>query len=91
MQKDREENEKRQQGLLQINNFRGKTCELRLKNGDYVTGRMVFFNFQDQVVHLNDYEIVHSVKTKDGKETTKDEGKMLVINGHEWSNLRIKG
>lgn len=77
--------------LRQINNFKGKRCTLELQNGDVLEGTLVFFNFKDQVVHINNYVIWHKEKSKDGESVGQEEkGAMIVINGADWAKLKIK-
>jgi len=68
----------------QIGDYIGKEIVVDLKTGRKVIGRLSFFNWDQQVVHVNAYHILNN----DGMEI--DKGKFIIINQRDWESVRAK-
>ena len=71
-------------GSLQINNFRGEKVVVHMKNGDHVIGGLAFFNYDDQIIHLEDYKIISP------EEGAVEAGRFTVINKSSWTSLNVE-
>jgi len=69
--------------MLQIDKCRGCRVKVEMKNGDVVFGRLAFFNYKEQVIHLEDYTILK-------QNNTKISGGFFVINRQGWYTLQVK-
>lgn len=66
---------------MQINDCKGKKMKLILKNGDVLFGFLAFYNYDEQVIHLEGYTLY------DDKNEIKEEGRFTVINKNSWHTL----
>jgi len=71
----------------QINTFQGERVEVEFKDGRLAIGTLSFFNWQQQIIHLSNYELNIPDKSEEGYE--KKEGRFLVINCREWKNVQV--
>lgn len=67
----------------QINDCQGSTVKVFLKNGDVLTGELTFFNYEEQVIQLRDYELYR-------EERLVEKGDFWVVNGRSWHNLSVE-
>lgn len=70
--------------LDQINNHLGQQIHVDLRNGNTAVGTLSFFNWEQQIVHLSNFEII------DESGNLIDTGKFYVINQRDWGGVRIK-
>ena len=68
--------------LLQINKLRGSKARVELKNGCVLSGTLAFFNYNEQVIHLQDYVLT---KSDGGSES----GAFRVVNRNAWYTLAV--
>ena len=54
-----------------------------MKDGDVMYGTLAFYNYDEQVIHLEDYEVYR-------KDEFVEKGKFWVINTHAWDNLSVE-
>lgn len=54
-----------------------------LKNGDVIEGELTFFNYDEQVIHMKDYEVQRTGKVVES-------GAFWVVNSRSWHNLAIQ-
>ena len=71
--------------LNQIKKYHGERVCVDQKNGRKVEGALVFYNWEQQVIHLSSFVIYN----KEGTEILS-KGRMIIINQREWSTLRVK-
>ena len=80
--------------LKQINKFHGSEVKVEMRNGNVIEGTLAFFNYDEQVIHLNNYKEFILIK-EDGLEDCfkeiPEEGQMMVINKYSWFTLKIDG
>ena len=72
--------------MKQINNFKEKKSVVDMKDGSIVKGHLAFFNYEEQVIHVEDYA-QEKYHTKDELEIIT--GEFIVINKLTWDNLRV--
>jgi len=71
--------------LNKIKEYNGERVCVDMKNGRKIEGALVFYNWEQQVVHLSSYTIFN----KTGEEVI-NEGRFIIINQKEWTTLRVK-
>ena len=69
--------------MPQINNFLGERIKVELKGERSAYGVLSFFNFEQQVIHLNNYDILDL----DGNELER--GKFIVVNAKSWITVKV--
>jgi len=68
----------------QISDYKGRCVVVKCTNGDIVDGRLSFFNYANQVLHLSKYAMHrHSGETESGE--------FIVLNKGEWASVAVKG
>ena len=70
--------------VSQIKDFIGARVSVQKKDGSIVFGTLSFYNWEQQVIHLCDFEVVM-------ENCVSRKGKFVVINSREWKNLEIGG
>ena len=73
--------------LPRIIDFLGERVEVPMKDGSIVFGVLVFYNWDQQIIHLSDYE--HNVPNDSDEGYEKKKGKFRVINCREWRMLDV--
>ena len=58
---------------------------MEMKNKTVITGKLAFFNYDEQVAHLEDYQIETEVDR-----TIIESGRFIVINRTAWRTLKIQ-
>ena len=71
----------------QINQYQGKRVEVEFKDGRLATGKLAFYNWEQQVIHLSNYELNIPDKSEEGY--SKRTGTFLVINCREWKTVQV--
>ena len=77
--------------MKQINEFKGRKVRVVTIDNSVFYGVLTFFNYNDQVVHLNDY-VAHLVDEKTGSIdylNPDQRGEMIVLNKHSWVTLTV--
>lgn len=67
---------------LQINNCRGSKVKVMLKTGQTLTGDLAFYNYDEQVIHVENYFLMD-------KEVIIESGDFWIVNTRSWSNLSV--
>lgn len=70
--------------MKQIKDFIGRRVLVIYKNETRVEGVLVFYHFENQAVHINDYHLT----TKNGD---IESGKLLIVNQNTWSQITAHG
>lgn len=65
--------------VSQISNFIGRTVSIKQEGDLMIIGRLRFFNFQDQIIHIENYKI----------EPTGAVGEFIVLNKNDWLNIQV--
>lgn len=68
---------------LQIASCRGSRVRVKLKNGSILHGTLAFYNYEQQVIHLENFEL-------ENKESVDVKGDFWVVNSKAWDNLIIE-
>ncbi len=71
----------------QINNYLGEQVEVEFRDGRIAMGKLVFFNWQQQIIHISDYKIMKPEDNSDGY--SKKEGRLYIINYKDWKTVAV--
>ena len=82
--------------MNQIQHYTGQPVHVLCRDGSLITGRLAFYNWDAQVLHLADYTIKLAESKKiNTEESTKAslplEGEFIILNKSDWVNLAVKG
>ena len=67
---------------LQINKCRGNKVEVFMRNGNVLKGFLAFFNYDEQVIHVENYELSND-------KGVLSKGDFWVVNSKSWDNMAI--
>ena len=72
----------------QISQYVGNRVEVDFKDGRLAIGTLSFYNWDQQVIHISDYELNRPDDSEEGYDKTT--GKVMVINCREWKTVQVK-
>jgi len=67
---------------LQINKCRGNKVKVFMRNGNVLTGFLAFYNYDEQVIHIENYEMSN-------EKGVIEKGDFWVVNSKSWDNMAI--
>lgn len=71
--------------VRQIHKFNGRPIRIQLMDETVISGILVFYHFEDQVIHLQDWEVISGHKDADIRRLGgMNNGKFLIVNNTEW-------
>ena len=72
----------------QINQFVGNKIEVEIKDGRLAIGTLSFYNWEQQVIHVSDYELLKPEPDEEGY--SKSTGEILIVNCRDWKTLQVR-
>ena len=72
----------------QINQYVGERVEVEFRDGRLLIGTLSFYNWEQQVIHISDYELMRP--ESDDEKYSKTAGRVMVVNCRDWKTVQIK-